>query len=83
MQVKGITSSGTALTLKFVTGANIGSRVYLMADASHYQMFSLLNQEFTFTVDMSHLGCGFNGALYLSQMDADGGMARLVQSNFM
>ncbi|KAJ7834665.1 cellulase [Mycena leptocephala] len=72
----GITSSGTALTLKFVTGANIGSRVYLMADASHYQMFSLLNQEFTFTVDMSHLGCGLNGALYLSEMDADGGMAR-------
>ncbi|KAJ7880181.1 major cellobiohydrolase [Mycena leptocephala] len=72
----GITSSGTALTLKFVTAANIGSRVYLMADASHYQMFSLLNQEFTFTVDMSHLGCGLNGALYLSEMDADGGMAR-------
>jgi cellulose 1,4-beta-cellobiosidase len=54
-----------------------------MADASHYQMFSLLNQEFTFTVDMSHLGCGLNGALYLLEMDADGGMARLVQSNFL
>ncbi|KAJ6583518.1 major cellobiohydrolase [Mycena vulgaris] len=72
----GITSSGSALTLKFVTGANIGSRVYLMADASHYQMFTLLNQEFTFTVDMSHLGCRLNGALYPSEMDADGGMAR-------
>ncbi|KAJ7485859.1 cellulase [Mycena latifolia] len=72
----GITTTGNSLKLNFVTAANIGSRVYLMADASHYQMFSLLNQEFTFTVDMSHLGCGLNGALYLSEMDADGGMAR-------
>ncbi|KAF8175899.1 cellobiohydrolaseI [Mycena galopus ATCC 62051] len=72
----GITSSGDALTLKFVTGANVGSRVYLMASDTEYQMFSLLNQEFTFTVDMSHLGCGLNGALYFSEMDADGGMAR-------
>ncbi|KAJ7131251.1 cellobiohydrolaseI [Mycena epipterygia] len=72
----GITSSGDALTLKFVTGANIGSRVYLMADNTHYELFQLLNQEFTFTVDMSHLGCGLNGALYLTEMDADGGVAR-------
>ncbi|KAJ6584925.1 cellulase [Mycena capillaripes] len=72
----GITTSGNALTLKFVTGANIGSRVYLMADANNYQLFKLLNQEFTFTVDMSNLGCGLNGALYLTEMDVDGGMAR-------
>ncbi|KAJ6598528.1 cellobiohydrolaseI [Mycena sp. CBHHK59/15] len=72
----GISTSGNALTLKFVTGANIGSRVYLMANASNYQMLQLLNQEFTFDVDMSNLGCGLNGALYLSEMDADGGMAR-------
>ncbi|KAJ7648326.1 cellulase [Mycena polygramma] len=72
----GITTSGSALTLKFVTGANIGSRVYLMSDESTYQMFQLLNQEFTFTVDMSNLGCGLNGALYLSEMDSDGGMSR-------
>ncbi|KAJ7095910.1 cellulase [Mycena belliarum] len=72
----GITTSGNALTIRFVTGSNIGSRVYLMADTDHYQMFSLLNQEFTFTVDMSHLGCGLNGALYLTEMDADGGMSK-------
>jgi cellulose 1,4-beta-cellobiosidase len=47
-----------------------------MADANNYQLFKLLNQEFTFTVDMSNLGCGLNGALYLAEMDADGGMAR-------
>ena len=72
----GITSTGTALTLKFVTGSNVGSRVYLMQDDSTYQLLKLLNQEFTFDVDMSNLPCGLNGALYLSQMDADGGMAR-------
>ncbi|KAJ6559951.1 exocellulase [Mycena capillaripes] len=74
----GISTSGNALTLKFVTGyegANIGSRVYLMANASSYQMFQLLNQEFSFDVDMSNLGCGLNGALYLSEMPADGGVS--------
>lgn len=72
----GITTSGNALTLKFVTGSNVGSRVYLMSDDSTYELFKLLNQEFTFDVDMSNLPCGLNGALYLSQMDADGGMSR-------
>ncbi|KAJ6508858.1 cellulase [Mycena sanguinolenta] len=72
----GITTSGDALTLKFVTGANVGSRVYLMENESTYQLFKLLNQEFTFTVDVSKLGCGLNGALYFTEMDADGGMAR-------
>lgn len=72
----GITTSGDALTLKFVTGSNVGSRVYLMEDDSTYQMFDLLNQEFTFDVDVSNLPCGLNGALYFSSMDADGGMSR-------
>ncbi len=59
------------------TGANtnVGSRVYLMADESTYQMFNLKNKEFTFDVDMSNLPCGLNGALYFSEMAADGGMA--------
>lgn len=75
----GITTSGNALTLKFVTTGqqkNIGSRVYLMQDDTHYQMFNVLNQEFTFDVDVSNLPCGLNGALYFSEMDADGGMAK-------
>ncbi|KAG6907976.1 hypothetical protein DXG01_006632 [Tephrocybe rancida] len=74
----GITTSGNALTLKFVTTAsqkNIGSRVYLMASDSQYQLFKVLNQEFTFDVDVSNLPCGLNGALYFSEMDADGGTA--------
>ena len=39
-------------------------------------MFNLLNQEFTFDVDMSQLPCGLNGAVYFVSMDADGGMAK-------
>jgi len=40
-----------------------------------YVKFQLLNQEFTFDVDVSQLPCGLNGALYFSEMDADGGMS--------
>lgn len=36
--------------------SNIGSRLYLMASASKYQMFNLLGNEFTFDVDVSKLG---------------------------
>lgn len=76
----GVTASGGALTLKFVTagtyGKNIGSRLYLMASESKYQMFKLLNKEFTFDVDVSKLPCGLNGALYLVEMDEDGGLSK-------
>lgn len=55
----GITTSGSALTLDFVTdnsnGANIGSRTYLMASSTEYEMFDLLGKEFTFDVDVSKL----------------------------
>lgn len=39
-------------------------------------MFNLLNNEFTFDVDVSNVGCGLNGALYFVTMDADGGMSK-------
>ncbi|KAI0793915.1 cellobiohydrolaseI [Fomes fomentarius] len=77
----GITTSGNALTLKFVTNGaystNIGSRVYLLSeDDTTYEIFNLKNQEFTFDVDMSQLPCGLNGALYFVEMDKDGGSSR-------
>ncbi|KAJ5097863.1 hypothetical protein N7532_004864 [Penicillium argentinense] len=75
----GVTTSGDELRLNFVTTAsqkNIGSRLYLLEDESTYQIFDLLNQEFTFDVDVSNLPCGLNGALYFVSMDADGGMSR-------
>ncbi|KAI5788352.1 cellulose 1,4-beta-cellobiosidase precursor [Geopyxis carbonaria] len=76
----GLKTSGDALTHTFVTegpySTNIGSRVYLMADDDeNYEMFSLLNQEFTFDVDVSNLPCGLNGALYFVDMEADGGLS--------
>jgi len=76
----GASTSGDALTLKFVTkheyGTNIGSRFYLMNGASKYQMFTLMDNEFTFDVDLSAVDCGLNAALYFVAMDEDGGMAK-------
>jgi cellulose 1,4-beta-cellobiosidase len=75
----GVTTSGSSLRVNFVTTAsqkNIGSRLYLMENDTKYQMFKLLNQEFTFDVDVSNVPCGLNGALYFVSMDSDGGMAR-------
>ncbi|KAH8152778.1 uncharacterized protein LAJ45_03003 [Morchella importuna] len=77
--VYGIASTGTELTLKFVTtgtNKNVGSRVYLMENDTKYQMINPLGGEFTFDVDVSNLPCGLNGALYFSGMDADGGAAK-------
>jgi len=74
----GITAGGNSLNIKFVTvgqyDTNIGSRVYLLDDDSHYYMFKLKNKEFSFDVDLSNLPCGLNGALYFVEMPADGGM---------
>ncbi|KAJ7176167.1 glycoside hydrolase [Mycena crocata] len=92
----GITTNGNSLTMKFVTVSqqpNIGSRVYLLAPGSQtmYQTFNFINQEFMslhwilnanrFDVDVSQLPCGLNGALYFSQMDADGGVAKSAGAN--
>jgi cellulose 1,4-beta-cellobiosidase len=74
----GVTASGNSLKLQFVTqssGKNVGSRNYLMASNTEYQMFKLLGQEFTFDVDVSNLPCGLNGALYFVSMSADGGLS--------
>jgi len=70
----GVNVDGKSLTLHFdVTGSNIGSRLYLLDPTMEkYQGFNLLNKEFTFTVDVSKLGCGMNGALYFVDMDLAG-----------
>lgn len=74
----GIVSEQGGLRLKFKTGTNVGSRVYLLDDAAdnanQYKVFKLLNREFTFDVDASTLPCGINGALYFVEMDAAGSM---------
>ena len=72
--------------LKLVTqgpySKNIGSRLYLLDSSSNkYEKLQLLNKEFTFDVKVSDLDCGLNGALYLVEMDADGGMSHSGKNN--
>lgn len=73
----GVSSSGKALTLRYLTkhqyGTNIGSRMYMLApDGKNYQGFNLLNREFVFTADMSEIECGMNGAIYFVELPLDG-----------
>jgi cellulose 1,4-beta-cellobiosidase len=72
----GVSTAGDALSLRYLTKNNTGSRVYLLADDDKYFMFKLKNQEFTFDVDLSTVGCGLNAALFLVGMDEDGGTAK-------
>jgi len=76
----GVHASGAELKLNFVTqgqySKNIGSRVYLLEDEQTYKLLKLKNKEIAFDVDVSNLPCGLNGALYMVQMDADGGMSK-------
>jgi cellulose 1,4-beta-cellobiosidase len=72
----GIKTNGDALTLNLFTVANnvtkeTSPRVYLANDST-YDILRLLNQEFTFDVDVSQVPCGINGALNLSEMSATG-----------
>lgn len=56
----GIKASGESLSMQLKTGSNVGSRVYLMDEKNgYYEMFNLKNQEFTFDVDVSQLGCEY------------------------
>ena len=69
----GITTNGSQTRLNYVTGNSVGSRNYLMnAEGDKYLGFNVVNREFSFTVDVTTLGCGLNGALYFSEMPLDG-----------
>ena len=74
----GAVTNGAELSLSYVTqgpySTNVGIRTYLLAeDLQNYQMFNLLNHEYTFDVNAAELGCGLNGALYFVEMMEDGG----------
>merc|ERR1712176_1294951 len=73
----GIKQVKDGVRLNFVTdhqyGSNVGSRLYVMEDDENYAMFYLKNREFSFEVDVSELYCGMNGAMYFTEMQADGG----------
>jgi len=73
----GVKQVEDGVRLNFVTnhehGTNVGSRLYVMEDDENYAMFYLKNREFSFEVDVSELYCGMNGAMYFSEMEANGG----------
>jgi cellulase len=84
----GVETNGGVLKLTQYKNVNgtlnaVSPRVYLLSESNQttstetgteeYTAPSLLNQEFTFTVDVSALPCGMNGALYLSEMSHTGG----------
>lgn len=74
--IYGVKTVPSGVDLKFEIGESIGLRQYMLRDESHYEMFQLLNKEFTLEVDVSTLQCGINGAVYFVEMDEDGGMSK-------
>lgn len=76
----GIHQVQDGVRMQFVTdhqyGTNVGARLYVMDEGSNddkYKLFYLKNREFSFDVDLSELKCGMNGAMYFSEMAANGG----------
>jgi len=69
----GITISGNSIKLDR-TNPERGSRGYITAapNADRYRMFTLLNRELSFDVDMVNMGCGMNAALYFISMPENG-----------
>ncbi|MBC62447.1 MAG: hypothetical protein CMP11_08315 [Zetaproteobacteria bacterium] len=55
-----------SLKMDFFPGA--GVRWYVLEDNDNYKLWNLLGQEITYTVDVSTLKCGTNGAIYFSEM---------------
>ncbi|KAF2028357.1 glycoside hydrolase [Setomelanomma holmii] len=76
----GVTTKDSSVKLDMYSpsGSTASPRVYLLAeDEKNYEMLKLNGNEFSFDVDVSHLPCGMNGALYLSEMQKDGGRSKL------
>ncbi|KAH8663480.1 endoglucanase-like protein [Tricladium varicosporioides] len=74
----GVKTEGANLHLnQLMDGKSVSPRVYLLDEAGeNYEMLKLTGGELTFDVDSSKLPCGMNGALYLSEMEADGGKSK-------
>lgn len=76
----GVFTTGDSMRLDLYNPAGefVTPRVYLLAeDMENYEMLELTGNELSFDVDTSRLPCGMNGALYLSEMRADGGKSKL------
>lgn len=78
--LNGVETTGGELYLDMLRDdlTSLSPRVYLLAESEEaYEMLQLTGQELTFDVDVSKLPCGMNGALYLSEMEEDGGLSEL------
>jgi cellulose 1,4-beta-cellobiosidase len=79
--IYGVTTSGNSATLRYVTGSNVGSRLYVLdEDKKRYKGFNLVNRELVYDIDMKDVPCGLNGALYFIEMPLDGGLNALNQA---
>merc|ERR1719158_1940305 len=72
----GVKKNGNGLDLGFVTqgpySVNVGSRSYVMENDKEYKLFSMLQKEIAFDVDLSNMPCGTNAAIYFSEMEKTG-----------
>jgi len=76
----GVRTDGAAsMTMSmYVDGERASPRVYLLAEnGTHYEDIRLVNAEIAYDVDTSQMPCGMCGALYLSEMEMDGGRSDL------
>ncbi|KAI0136426.1 endoglucanase 1 [Xylariales sp. AK1849] len=75
----GVTTNGASLRMQMiVNNASVSPRVYLLDETEEqYEMVKFTGGEFSFDIDATKLPCGMNGALYLSEMAADGGKSDL------
>lgn len=79
----GVYTDGDSITLRQYLGSGsnittVSPRLYLLDESGKdYDLVKLLNQEISFTVNVSNLPCGMNGALYMASMDATGGRSKL------
>jgi len=59
-----------SITLQFVTGSNVGSRLYLIdKNTKRYWFPNLINKQLTLDIDVSNVPCSVNSAIYLVEMN--------------
>lgn len=76
----GVKTEGGVLQMNQLNkeGKDVSPRAYLLNEAGDkYEMLKLSGKELSFDVDTSKLPCGMNGALYLSEMEEEGGKSDL------
>jgi cellulase len=75
----GVTTDGDSILMEqLLDGRTVSPRVYFLDETEQrYDMLHLTGSEFSFDVDVTKLPCGMNSALYLGEMEEDGGKSEL------